>query len=58
MNKKMNYIPANLLYSPNALERWLDDTSAPLPDEEMKATSVYFDAENFQFKNNNLCDRI
>ena len=54
----MNKIPATLLYSPNALERWLDDTSAPLPDEEMKATSVYFDSENFQFKNNNLCDRI
>lgn len=54
----MNEIPANLLYSPNELERWLDDTSVPLSDYEMKAMSVYFDSENFQFPNDNLCDII
>lgn len=54
----MNNIPANLLYSPNELEKWLDDTSVPLSDDEMKAMSVYFKSENFQFPNNNLCDII
>ena len=41
----MNDIPANLLYSPNELEKWLDDTSVPLSDDEMKAMSAYFDSE-------------
>ena len=45
----MNEIPANLLYSPNELEKWLDDTSVPLSDDEMKAMSAYFDSEHFQF---------
>ena len=54
----MNGIPAELLYSPNELEKWLDDTSAPLSDDEMKAMSTYFDSESFQFPNNNLCDII
>ena len=42
----MNSIPANLIYSPYELEKWLD-SSPPLSDDEMKAMSVYFDAENF-----------
>lgn len=37
----MNDIPANLLYSPNELERWLDDTSAPLSDDEHKYVDKY-----------------
>ena len=55
---KMNDIHANLLYSPNELEKWLDDTSAPLSDDDMRHMSAYFDSENFQFPNNNLCDII
>ena len=43
----MNNIPANLIYSPNELMRWLDETSVPLSDDEMKAMSAYFDSENF-----------
>ena len=43
----MNNIPANLLYSPYELEKWLDETSAPLSNEEIKDMSVYFDSENF-----------
>ena len=54
----MNGITANLLYSPEELERWLDDTSVPLSDDEMKAMSAYYDSESFQFPNNNLCDII
>ena len=54
----MNDIPANLLYDPTELERWLDDTSVPLSDDEMKAMSAYFDSENFQFPESNLCDII
>ena len=41
----MNDIPANLLYSPNELERWLDDTSVPLSDDDIKAMSAYFNSE-------------
>ena len=41
----MNDIPANLLYNPNELDRWLDDTSVPLSNDEMKAMSAYFDSE-------------
>ena len=54
----MNDIPANLLYCPNDLERWLDDTSMPLSDDEMKAMSAYYDSERFQHEENNLCDII
>ena len=49
----MNDIPANLLYSPNELERWLDDTSVPLSDDDIKAMSTYF-----QLPDDNLCDTI
>ena len=54
----MNDIPANLLYSPNELDRWLDDTSVPLSDDEMKAMSAYYDSESFQYEESNLCDII
>ena len=43
----MNDIPENLLYSPEELERWLDETSTPLSDDDIRAMSVYFDSENF-----------
>ena len=39
----MNEIPANLLYSPRELERWLDDTSVPLSDEELEDMAKIFD---------------
>ena len=48
--KKMNDIPANLLYSPAELERWLDDTSVPLSDDDMKAMSAYFQSESFKYE--------
>ena len=48
----MNDIPANLLYDPTELEKWLD-SQPPLSDDEMKAMSAYF-----QFPENNLCDII
>ena len=51
----MNDIPANLLYSPTELERWLDDTSVPLSDDDIRAMSAYYDSENFKFPNNNFC---
>ena len=54
----MNDIPANLLYSPEELERWLDDTSVHLSDDGIKATSSYFDSENFKYEESNLCDII
>ena len=50
----MNNIPANLIYSPEELERWLDETSAPLSNEEMKVMSAYFDSENFKLPNSNF----
>ena len=53
----MNDIPANLLYDPTELERWLD-SQPPLSDDEMKAMSAYFDSENFQFPDDNLFDII
>ena len=46
----MNEIPANLLYSPEELERWLDDTSVPLSDDDIRAMSAYFDSENFKYE--------
>ena len=41
----MNDIPENLLYSPNELEKWLDDTSVPLSDDDIKTMSAYYDSE-------------
>ena len=35
-------------YSPEELDRWLDETSAPLSDDEMVAMSAYFDSDSFQ----------
>ena len=46
----MNELPANLLYSPNELEKWLDDTSAPLSDDDISAMSTYFDSEHFKYE--------
>ena len=46
----MNDIPANLIYSPNELDKWLDETSVPLSDDEMQAMSAYFDSENFKYE--------
>ena len=48
----MSDIPANLLYHPLELDKWLDETSVPLSDDEMQAMSAYFDSESFQFTNN------
>ena len=45
----MNDIPANLLYSPNELEAWLD-SQPPLSDDDMKAMSAYYDSENFKYE--------
>ena len=52
----MNDIPANLIYSPNELDKWLDETSVPLSDDEMQAMSAYFDSESFQHEEINLKD--
>ena len=54
----MNDIPANLLYDPTELDRWLDDTSVPLSDDEMRHMSAYFQSESFQYTENRLCDTI
>ena len=54
----MNEIPTNLLYSPTELERFLDDTSVPLSDDDIKSMSAYFDSESMQYEENNLCDTI
>ena len=54
----MTGLPASLLYDPNELEKWLDDTSVPLSDDEMKAMSAYFDSENFKYEESDLCDTI
>ena len=43
-------LPTNLLYSPEELEKWLDDTSVPLSDDDMKAMSAYYDSENFKYE--------
>ena len=54
----MTDIPANLLYDPEELEKWLDETSAPLSDDDIRAMSTYFDSESFQYEESNLCDII
>ena len=51
----MNYLPANLLYSPTELEKWLDDTSAPLSNEEIVNMSAYFN-ENKLCTTNEIFD--
>ena len=54
----MNEIHANLLYSPKDLEKWLDDTSVPLSDDDIKSMSAYFQSESMQYEESNLCDTI
>ena len=53
----MNNIPANLIYRLNELERWLDDTSVPLSNEEIVDMSAYFN-ENNLCKTNETFDII
>ena len=42
----MNDIPANLIYSPYELEKWLAETSVPLSNEEIVDMSVYCNENN------------
>ena len=51
----MNDIPANLLYRPTELEKWLDETSVPLSNDEIVNMSSYFN-ENNLCKTNEICD--
>ena len=44
----MNDIQADSPCSQNELEIFLDETRAPLSDDEMVAMSAYFDSESFQ----------
>ena len=53
----MNDIPANLIYSPYELERWLDETSVPLSNEEIVNMSVYLN-ENKLCTTNDIFDII
>ena len=53
----MNSLPANLIYSPNELEKWLADTNVPLSNEEIVDMSVYFN-ENKLCKTNEIFDII
>ena len=54
----MNDISSDLLCNQDELDKWLDETSVPLSDDEMKAMSAYFDSESFKLPNNSLCDII
>ena len=40
----MNGITANLIYSQNEIEKWLD-SAPPLSDDEMEEMSAYFQSE-------------
>lgn len=53
----MNDIPANLPYSPNQLDRWLD-SQPPLSDDDIRAMSAYFHSESFQFPDDSVFDII
>ena len=53
----MNTIPANLIYSPYELEKWLDDTSVSLSDDEIVNMSAYFN-ENKLCTTNDIFDII
>ena len=44
----MNDIPADSPYCQNELERFLDETSAHLSDDEMEEMSAYFQSESLQ----------
>ena len=44
----MNDITADSPCSQDELDRWLDETSAPLSDDEMVAMSAYFDSDSFR----------
>ena len=54
----MNDIPTDPPCSQEELDRWLDETSAPLSDDEMKAMSAYFHSDSFQYPESALCDTI
>lgn len=41
----MNEVKADSPYCQNELEKWLDETRAPLSDDEMEEMSAYFQHE-------------
>ena len=53
----MNSLPANLIYSPYELEKWLDETNVPLSNEEIVDMSAYFNEKNL-CKTNEIFDII
>ena len=53
MNKAMNGISADLTCNQQELEKWLDETSVPLSDDDIRQMSAYF-----QYEESNLCDII
>ena len=56
MNKAMNDITADWTCNQEELEKWLDETRAPLSDDEIRAMSAYFDSESFLFEESTLKD--
>ena len=54
----MNGISADLTCNQQELEKFLDETSAPLSDDDIRQMSAYFDSEHFQLPDDNLCDTI
>ena len=48
----MNDITANLIYSPKERERWLDETSVPLSNDEIVNMSAYFNEKNYKKRRN------
>ena len=58
MNQAMNDISADLTCNQQELEKWLDETSAPLSDDEMEEMSAYFQSESFQLPKQQFFDTI
>ena len=43
-------LPTDLTCNQEELWAWLDETRAPLSDDDMKAMSEYFQSESFQYE--------
>ena len=54
----MNDITSNLIYNPDELDRWLDETSVPLSDDDIRQMSAYFQSESFQLPKQQFFDTI
>lgn len=51
-------LSTDLTCNQEEFDRWLDETSVPLSDDDIRAMASYFQSESMQYEESNLFDTI